>query len=264
MAQSNSEASASESNSGVGFTESSDLFVDPSDSLHLLASACTYSSARGTCSSSAETLNWGGCTVDKGLAVLTGSVTETFSGTSSSSCVVPVVSGETVVRTSSGTTLTVASGATIKVDTNGGTAWDGTVIPSTGSSVTNSSGTRTIAVGGTHRQLTGPKGTILFDHFLKTTTPLTVTGTRAAGTRVITGGVMSLYHNRAKYTASTTFQNVAWTDSTCCYPTSGSLSTTFTGSLTGSTSMTFSSTCGEATHVDTSGVSTTVTLNQCQ
>lgn len=107
-------------------------------------------------------------------------------------------------------------------DTVGGTAWDGTVIPNTGTSVSNS-----------------------------------------GGTRAITGGTMKVYHNVLRYSAAVTFTGVQWTSSSCCYPTAGSISTTLTGSVTGTSTLSFSTTCGSATFVDTSGTSSTVTLNQC-
>lgn len=129
--------------------------------------------------------------------------------------------------------------------------------------------TRTIAIGGIHRVLTGPRGTVWFDHSLETTTDLTVTGTRALGTRTITAGAVKLYHNRAEYTATSTFDGtnqVKWGSSSCCYPTAGKITTVLTGSLTGSMSLEFTSTCGSALFTDRDGSTSTVSLNtyQCQ
>jgi hypothetical protein len=73
---------------------------------------------------------------------------------------------------------------------------------------------------------------------------------------------VTLYHNLAKYTATNSFNSVTWSSSTCCYPTSGSVTTTFTGAKSGTGTMTFTSTCGAATYVDSTG-SSNVTLTQC-
>jgi hypothetical protein len=266
MAETNNQAQATESSTAVGLIEDG---VDPQGSVHTL-STCSFASTRGTCSSSpyTDTITWGGCTIDGGKAAMNGSWNEVFTGTSDSSCTVPIVSGETVVRTSSGSTLTVENGSaldgsTIETDTDGGTAWDGTVIPSTGTTVVNSSGTRTITIHGTHKTGKGPLGGTLYDHFIVTSTPLTVTGTRALGTRTVTGGGITVYHNLAHYTADLAFTGVTWGSSACCYPTAGSISGTLTGSITGTTTLTFSSTCGAATYVDTTGASSLLTLTQC-
>lgn len=227
-----------------------------------LLAACNYTSIRGACTSSADVVTYGGCTLDSGVVTMTGTWNETFSGTSSATCTVPIVSGETVVRTSSGAVATGPLGGTLTTDTNGGTAYDGTVIPSTGTSTTNTSGTRAITINGTHRALTASSVT-LFDHYLVTTTPLSVTGSRAGNNRVIASGVIKLFHNLAKYTASSSFSNVTWGSSTCCFPTSGTITTTYSGAVTGTSTMQFTSTCGSATLTDMSGNVTTRTLTMC-
>lgn len=267
MSQAGSSSSATESGS-VGFLAEDALssyesanYVDPDQSIRPTATACTYSSVRGSCASSADTITWGGCTVDGGSVTMTGSWTETFSGTGASTCTTPLSSGGSVTRTSSSSVMTFASGATLTTDTNGGTAWDGTSIPATGETVSNSSGTRTIVINGIHRYLKGPRGTTWFDHYI-TSTGLTVTGTRAAGTRSMSGN-LKVYHNLLRYTAASTFNTVIWGSSSCCYPTSGNISSTLTGSLTGTTTLTFSSTCGSATYIDNSGSSSSVTLTHC-
>lgn len=235
--------------------------IDPqSASVHPM-SACSFSSSRSTCSSNVSTVNWGGCSV--GTATLTGGWTETWSNGFCANGASPgtLSSGSSVVRTSSSQVLTLASGATLTTDTAAHTAYDGTSIGSTGITVSKSGTTRTIAIDGIHRILKGPRGRTLFNHSLKST-GLTVTGTRALGTRVVSGN-LTVYHNIAAYTATNTFNNVTWGNSSCCYPTSGSISTSLSGALTGSTSLAFTSTCGSATFTSTSGSTSTVTLNQC-
>ena len=260
IAEANSQASASESSSTVGFMSEENAAGD----IHTF-STCTFSSAIGSCSSSADALTWGGCTIDGGAATMTGGWNETFSGTGAGTCTVPIVNGETVTRTTTSSVLSGggAYGGSIITDTNGGTTYDGTVLPSTGTTVVSSGATRTITINGTHKLGKTAGGVTVFEHYLRTPTPLTVTGTRAGGNRAITGGTITVYHNLAKYQASLTFSGVTWGSSSCCYPTSGTLTGTLSGSLTGTTTMTFSSTCGTAAYVDNSGANGTVTLSQC-
>jgi hypothetical protein len=269
VTEAGSQATASESGGTIAFTDAfTGAFTDTPDegalaelvdpaSAHL-NTACTLAGSRGTCSGNQDTITFNACGI--GTAVITGSITETFTGSGASSCTIPLATGNSVTRTSSGTTVLFASGATLVTDTSGGTAWDGTVIPSSGTTISKAGGTRTIVINGTHRKLSGPKGRTWFDHFL-TSSGLTTIGTRAGGDRIISGTV-TLYHNLAKYTATNNFNSVMWGSSTCCYPTNGSVTTTFTGAKSGSGTMTFTSTCGAATYVDATG-SSNVTLTQC-
>jgi hypothetical protein len=259
----NSQSTASESSGSLGMIAPPLFASQPEHAIPFVA--CTLSNVRTTCSSSQDTINWGGCTVVSGLAYMTGSWTEVFNGTSASSCLVPIVSGEQVTRTSNGSTIVGPFGGHVETDTDGGTAWDGTVLGSSGTTITNSSGTRTIAINGTHKAGYDAMGTKLFDHFI-TSSGLTVTGTRALGTRTLTGGTIQVYHNLAKYTAALTFSGVKWTDPNCCFPTEGTITGTLTGSVTGTTSLTFGTTgqgCNYASYTDTTGTTTTPKLTQC-
>jgi hypothetical protein len=167
-----------------------------------------------------------------------------------------------VTRTSSSEVLTFASGAKITTNTAAHTAYDGTSIPSTGVVISNTGGTRTVVIHGIHRTMTGPLGRSWFDHSI-TSSGLTITGTRAGGNRVVSGS-STLYHNLASYKAVHTFNSVTWGNSSCCYPTSGSISSVLTGSKTGTLGLAFSSTCGQATFTDTDASTSTVILTQCQ
>jgi hypothetical protein len=172
-----------------------------------------------------------------------------------------------VTRTaSSGLIVRFASGAKLTTSTEAHTAYDGTTIPATGVRVEQTSATatdRSITVYGLHRVLRGPRGTKWFDHSLKTNSAITVTGTRANGNRTV-NGTLVVYHNIASYTATNVMTNVKWETSTCCYPTSGTIATTFTGSLTGTATTSFTSTCGSASFTNTSGTTSTVALTACE
>lgn len=241
-------------------------FVDPQDGVRAKSgevnplAICSFSSARSSCSSNADAISWGGCSV--GLATLTGGWTETWSG--GGTCpTAPATAGHAVTRTSTSQILTLASGATLTTDTNAQTTFDGTVLPATGTVVTSGGGSaRTIVVNGVHRVFKGPLGRTWYDHSI-TSTGLTSNGTRAAGNRVITG-TATTYHNLAKYKAVHTFNTVTWGSASCCYPTSGSISSVLTGTgRSGNVSITFSTSCGTATFTDTDSTTSTVVMNQC-
>jgi hypothetical protein len=159
-------------------------------------------------------------------------------------------------------------------DTDGaGTGWDPSVSPAPGNGgveVTCASGGcasgRTLVVNGSH--LTGTvtidgKQTTIWDHTVTTSAGgITVTG---EGAGRIVSGVVTVQHNLAKYTATATFDSVGYGEPGCCFPTSGSVTTTFSdGPDQGKTeSLTFSPVCGDATLTTASGTTEALTLQHC-
>ena len=233
--------------------------LDPQDVN--ISSACAFSSARTTCSSNVSTIDWAGCTVHS--ATLTGGWAETWSPGFCSNGALPgaLTNGTSVTRTSTGQVLTLPSGATLTENTTAHSTYNSTSIPGTGIDVSMAGGTRTVVIHGLRRILKGPFGRSWFDHSI-TSTGITITGTRAAGTRTVSG-TSTMYHNFAQYTAAHTFNTVTWGTPSCCYPTSGSVSSVLTGTRAGSVSLAFTSTCGQATFTDTDSSVSTVTLSQC-
>ncbi len=222
--------------------------------------ACSYTSNR-SCAGANCTISWSSCTI--GTITMTGGWSEAYS---SSGCTSTFGTGCSVTRTTAATTGSVAtfsSGATLTTTSDSHQAYDGTTV-SGGQSASNSSGTRTITINGIHRVLKGPRGRTWFDHSILTTTPITMTGSRSGGNRTISAGVLKIFHNRVSLTATNTFSSVVWGSSSCCYPTSGTISTTFSGSTTGTASLAFTSTCGTANFTDTNGSTSSVSLSYCE
>jgi hypothetical protein len=159
-------------------------------------------------------------------------------------------------------------------DTNGeGTGWDSAVTPApnndgvqticgTGGCATS----RTITIGGSH--LTGTvtidgDSILIWNHTVTSGTGgLTVTG--AGSDRVVNGSVI-VQHNILKYTSTTTFASVGYGEPLCCFPTSGSVSTTFSkGANVGKTeSISFGGVCGEVTLTQADGAVVPLTLEHC-
>jgi hypothetical protein len=163
----------------------------------------------------------------------------------------------------------------IRHDTHGaGTGWDSTVSPAPGDGgvvVTCGSGGcagggGTLAIGGSHVTGTAtPSGGTpvkVWDHTLSTPVPLTLTVT--GGVRTI-GGAVTVQHNLLHYDTTTTFHDVGYGLAGCCFPSSGSVTTTFTGRLlAGKTeTLAFSGACGEGTLTTTDGKTVPFTLTQC-
>jgi len=250
--------------------------------IHSLA-ACSYDTARSSCSSLVTTVVWDSCTLSHTTsagtvsATLKGTITETYSGFGAAMCKL-TGDNSTVKRLISATdpwVLTLASGATLTRDMDPGTAFDGTTFPSASqgtSIVRKESGTSNgltcapsdrcyeITANGLHKTFKGPKGRTWFEHIVDSN--MTVKGKKSDGTRAMTG-TASIWHEVAQYKAVNTFTNVTWGSATCCYPTAGTISTVLTGSITGTTSMTFSTTCGEVSFTGTDSSVNTISLTQC-
>jgi len=150
-----------------------------------------------------------------------------------------------------------------------GTGWDTTVSPAPSDDgvilacgASGCAASRTLAISGSH--LIGEADSLLrWDHTVSTGVGgVTVTG--AGVGRVVTGAVI-VQHNLAHRTSTTVFNEVAYGDATCCYPTGGSVSTTFTaGSNRGKTeTLSFTATCGEASLTKPDGSLESLTLEEC-
>jgi hypothetical protein len=266
-----SESAAATVGSIANDTESDPLTssaIDPAldGTANLAQAACTYTNARSTCTGAVSAINWNGCTltVGNGYSVsFTGGWTNTYdsSATCSTAQSGSVPTGHSVTRTMNSFVVRIPGGSTVTNDTSAHQNYLGATLPGTGITTTVSGGTRTIVIDGMHRVLKSATGTPWFDHSLKSS-GLTVSGARSSQNRIV-NGTTTLYHNLAKFTATSTLNSVTWGSSTCCYPTSGSVSTTFTGSVTGTTTMTYGA-CGSATFVDTTGASSSVSLKLCE
>ena len=243
------------------------------------ASECRYSSVR-TCSTTTGTIAWNGCTITgpRITVTMTGGWSETW--TNGGDCSRGyLTANDTVTRSSTGSTMSFPAGGNITTDTKGGTAYDGTVFTSGGiitnrTNTTNRHITMTPTNSAIHKVYTGRRGATVFDYYVKP--DITITGAKTNGTSSGLGtssanramsGTVTLYHNLAKYTATNTFNSVTWSTATCCFPVSGNISTTYTGSgaPSGTYVLTFLSTCGYATLTTPSdSTGSTIELSSCQ
>jgi hypothetical protein len=102
----------------------------------------------------------------------------------------------------------------------------------------------------------------VFDHTISTPTPIVVTGTKAAGSRVVHSGSLKIDHNLAGYSLDASVANLQYSNN-CCYPTAGSLDFTRSGAKSGSMQVDFSSTCGQVS-ITMDGETKTKNLNSCE
>jgi len=150
-----------------------------------------------------------------------------------------------------------------------GTGWDSTVAPAPSNDgvilacgATGCAASRTLTISGSH--LTGEADSLLrWDHTVSTG-PGGINVTGSGGVRVVNGSII-VQHNLAHYTSTTTFDAVAYGDTACCYPTGGSVTTTFSSgpNRNKTESLVFTAVCGEATLTKPDGTSESLTLEQC-
>lgn len=114
---------------------------------------------------------------------------------------------------------------------------------------------------GKHHSFVGPRGVEIYNVSVRTLSAIGITGGLSRASRVMDGGQLEVNHNRAGFTALIVPSNLRWT-ANCCHPTSGSLAITYSGSKTGSATVTYGS-CGTASI--TSGSETeNLTLSYCE
>jgi len=95
-----------------------------------------------------------------------------------------------------------------------------------------------------------------------TSSGLTVTG---VGSSRVVSGTVTVQHNLIEAVSTTTFSNVSYGDTACCFPTEGSVTTVYQRGLVGKTEkISFGGgACGETTLTDNKGTTESLTLAHC-
>lgn len=131
--------------------------------------------------------------------------------------------------------------------------------------VTYGAASRTIDIDGIHylgNRVLRKKTVNFLDYTVSTPVALTVSGTKRTNDRQITSGTIKIDNNKKEYTLTASASGLGWTDG-CCYPTSGSLNFTRTGSITSNLQVNFSATCGEANFIEGSD-NKVLSLSSCE
>lgn len=227
-------------------------------------SSCRSQATHSTCNSANQVRStFDGCNVDDKISYQ-GEWTNTYSNQNACHAAGSreMQSGESVTRTSNGLVMNGVYGGKLYYSTNAHTTYDNTLIPGTGLAISRYGNTKSVQINGLHRQLADVNESILADHSVMSIQPITMIGSRRSFNRTITGGTVRVYDNTNRYVADTQFNNLQWKMSGCCHPSSGSLTTTFSGSKNGSVTMTFQG-CGTGKVYDERGHSTTFALSEC-
>lgn len=220
------------------------------------ASACTGSGPY------TQTATYAGCSIGSSLYTLTGTAVIAYTNATCNTNFA-TTAGATATRVVS-LVRTGPAGGQLTTVTEAHSAYDGTSIGAGQVLAMGSpANSATLAIAGVHKTFT-IGGKTIFDHSIMTTTPITANSTLSRAGRSISAGAVAIYHNLAKYTATYTVSSpLVWT-SGCCYPTSGTVTAAFTGSLSGTGSVTFSSTCGTATITRSNGDTQNFTMSYCE
>lgn len=221
------------------------------------AASCSRAYAQ-TCNSGIREIDYSSCTLPSGVRTLSGKVNLAFSDSSCSMS----TAGDYVVRTYN-TEISGPRGGVVynssdsKADYRGGSSntYGG------GAKITKSASGHNLDILGKHKSMI-KKGRELFNVSVRTLSTLEVTGGLTRAARKVSNGQLEINHNIAKFTSVITATDIKWGD--CgCYPVSGSLNVTFSGSKTGSSTVTFSSECGVAS-LEENGQTSKIEMSYCE
>ena len=220
---------------------------------------CTGGLAATACVAGGKSLSFNGCTSSSGALSFSGSMALQFSD--NSTCPTPLTNGFTSTLTTSDLKVTNSiEGTTLEISTASHSNYLARSL-SGGLEAAMGSGSIALSIHSLSRHKTTTAGSLIYDHSVHSDVGLTILGDRASGTRSATG---SLYvdHNGDSFTAKITLTNLRWTDPTCCLPTEGSVDVVNSGSKTGTSTITFSGSCGRAKKSD-GNTSTDFTFESC-
>lgn len=225
------------------------------------AASCTRT-VNESCSSSKRSLDLNGCTYSSSISA-TGTIALEYSD---SSCTI-LNTNDTVTRTYDTVKLTGVSNYTLYITSGNVTNYAGGAYSGGVRLTNNGDNTYNFAFLGLHKILQNSAEESIYSHSIQSNSNSSLSNTVTAGSlarngRKLTGGQINVHHNKAKYSASYVPVDLEWTSS-CCHPTSGYWNITFSGSRSGTATLTYSSTCGTTTYTQ-NGEDTEITLNYCE
>jgi len=225
------------------------------------AAACPYYMAGSTdCKGNNFVLfNYSGCSFGSSTATWNGSQTLAF--TNGSACgtqtlpILGVAAGSLNRTVAPGTTRTSGFGLAVNLDGQTLSGYSQSV--NGGYTVTGISGGHSVNINGINIYSSR------WNHTLSTPTPITV-AIDGAGNRTFFAGVVQVQHNKAKYVAQASFSasKPVIVAAGSCFPSSGTISTALSGSLSGTETLVFNGGTS-ATLTDNSGNISNVTLSHC-
>lgn len=198
------------------------------------------------------------CTIGSGSLALLGSTTYTYS-----SPLCSIVGFDKTVTRTTNITLSGKKAGTVAITSDNVVDYRGNNIGGGQKLTVNStSGFYTLDVLGENRSMVSPAGTSVWNLSSRTTAPITVNGSSATGIVLSSsGGALEVIHNNAKYVLALSVNNLTF-NNTCNCPVSGSMTGTYSGSVQGTATITYSG-CGTATISTSNGESQTVAVDIC-
>jgi hypothetical protein len=205
-----------------------------------------------SCTSSQKSTVYSSCSV--GALTLSGTVSLSFTD---SSCLMN--STNDVVTRTYDYTISGPRGGALRLFSSAATDYRGNSI-SGGGRLTKTTTGWNVEVLGKNKTLT-INSSIILNHSIKTLSPVSVTGSLARSSRVLDGGQIEVNHNLTSVTNVITPSNLTYS-SGCCHPVSGSLSMSYSGSKSGTATVTYNS-CGSATITD-AGTTSELSMTYCE
>lgn len=232
-----------------GFTE----FLIPS--ADATVTSCGRLAASDVCTNKAKSASYANCFTGLNGTTYSGMVSLAYSDTS---CALPL--NALVTRTSSIDRVT-SNKSVVHTTSDSHVDYRGNTLAG-GSSVSRTNSGFNLTITGVHKTRTSSKGTSIYDVSVRTLSPITITDPSTTNI-IVNGGSLEVAHNNARYVATLTPSNLFYNYATCCYPRSGTLTAVYSGAITGTAMITFSSTCGEATLSIPGGDTATITMVGC-
>ena len=242
---------------GIGAMSAAVIAENSSASISREVTTCGSPAFGDTCDVATKTrkATYTDCAIGASSLKYSGSVTLTYNRAACSMAVPDSTVTRTIELARDG-----LAGSTVNTSSSTHTDYRGTSIGG-GSVITKTSDGRTLAINGIHKVKTTSAGKKAFDISFRTTTAFELTNV-SENSLTVASGTMEVIHNLAEYTATFSSKDLVYDSSTCCYPTSGTISVTYDGSVTGTGSVSFGE-CGTVTFTRNS-VEKTVTLAGCE
>jgi hypothetical protein len=219
--------------------------------------SCQGYAVGDTCSNGIKQASYSSCPLGNTGNTFSGTVTLTYSRVAT--CVLGTT-GETVTRTTD-LSRGAAFGSKIQSTSETRTDYRGISIGGGAQMIRNSTN-YALDLAGIHKIKRSSGGDTIFDVSMRTTNLLNLSDPTVSPISV-SSGTLEVVHNTGKWVATLATTGLTYNYGTCCYPTSGSISVSYTGSVKQTGTITFDGECGTANYSDGTN-STSVALLGCE
>lgn len=206
-----------------------------------------------TCQSGVKSETYENCPLYRG--VLDG---EAFLTYSDPSCALST-NGQSVTRTYD-LRVTGPRGGVFNLSSETATDYNGNSYGG-GGQLTKTAAGWDVNILGKHKSFINRRGNLAYSVSIRTLQPVEISGSLSRNGRVANNGQIEVNHNLAQFTAVMSANNIQWSSS-CCHPVSGSMTITYSGSKTGTSTVEFQG-CGSA-ELNRDGQTENIELSYCE